>query len=94
MDIFLKKYTIYLSVMLIFFMLMGLVFFGIKNGQEKARSLVTLGTVQNIQSALEYFYKDQDRFPGNQDFFSSEIFHQYIDLKILKIISSEKRAFF
>jgi hypothetical protein len=64
--------------------------YGFFAGRALARSELTVNQVRNVVKALNYFYSDQDRYPGQIEFAEPSIMRTYLtSVPAIQVLSTE-----
>ena len=74
---FIKFKSPILAVILLAALLLGSVFWGIRQGRANANAQSVYQDSQEIVKGLDYFFNDQNRFPTPQEFLDTKILFTY-----------------
>jgi len=79
-NILTKKIWLFLTVLLAAVILFFSLFFGIKSGKLLAQSAIISGNAVSLNKGLQFFYKDQNRFPTAVEFSNNNIMLDYFSI--------------
>lgn len=84
------KIVIILGSLAVAVVLFTAIFKGTRAGKDTAQSSAVLQTAQNISTALDYFYSDQNRYPNVLEFSEQNIMLNYLNIFPLPNFVSER----
>jgi len=67
--------TVLIAAVILFWVILA----AVGSGRTKSKTELVLKNVESINTALEYFYSDQDRFPSVLEFGNANIMEVYLD---------------
>jgi len=76
--IFSNKTKIFLSSLIAAVVLLLAIFWGVSQGRKISQSKIIIQTANNSAAALQYFYKDQNRYPSAEEFANQNLMLNYM----------------